>query len=141
MKQRKSRHEQQNQEESFVKTYLKPVGIGLGVGVAVLFVLLLIFSLIISAKDFPSGLILPLSLFCLSVGALAAGFVSAKLAGEHGLFYGFCCGLILSILILICTMITGQSYLSVTGIYKFLCAIIFASLGGIFGVNQRRRRK
>ena len=33
-------------------------------------------------------------------------------------------------------MVTGQSYLSNTGIYKFLCAIVFAVLGGILGVNQ-----
>lgn len=141
MKQRKSRHDQQNKEESIVSGYLKPAGIGIGVGIVVLLVLLIIFSLIISMKDFPSGMILPLSLFCLSAGAFAAGFVSAKLAGEHGLFYGFCCGLVMCILILICTMITGQSYLSTTGIYKFLCAVIFSSVGGIFGVNQRRKRK
>jgi putative membrane protein (TIGR04086 family) len=141
MKQRKSRREQQKLEESFVITYLKPVGIGVGIGIVVTGLLLFLFSLLLTIQDFPKGIILLLSLVCLSVGAFVSGLIAAKLSGEHGLFYGFCCGLIFCILILVCTMVTGQSYLSNTGIYKFLCAIVFAVLGGILGVNQKRRRK
>ena len=61
MKQRKSRREQQKLEESFVITYLKPVGIGVGIGIVVTGLLLFLFSLLLTIQDFPKGIILP---FC-----------------------------------------------------------------------------
>ena len=51
MKQRKSRREQQKLEESFVITYLKPVGIGVGIGIVVTGLLLFLFSLLFDGEN------------------------------------------------------------------------------------------
>ena len=127
------------EDTAMVKKLLRPVLIGTGVGAICCLVVLLLLATIMATKDVPKAAITPMAVVAAAVGAFIGGIVSARIAKEKGLLFGAACGLVLYLLV----MIAGFSVLKdIRGGYAFIklaVLIVCAAIGGIVGVNAKKR--
>ena len=123
----------QNKKE--IPTMMKPVLIGCAAGAVATFLILLVFALVLTMKDMPSGAMTIMSSTAAGIGALVAGFCASKLYGKNGLFIGGISGLVLFAMVLLISMIISSSGFSVYSLFKLLIMVVFAAIGGVMGVN------
>ena len=119
----------------------KPVLLSVVLGVMVCIGVLMLLSFVLSVRSVPHSLINPLAVFAISVGALVAGFCCAKLLRQGGLAYGALCGAVFSLVIMIASFGVTDNGFGLTAIFKITFMMICAMLGGVFGVNTRRRKR
>lgn len=120
---------------------LKPIFISTTVGLVVCVVMLLLFSTIISVQNIPQMLIDPIANVCICVGSLVSGFLCAKKMRTKGLVWGTCCGVAMSAVILVATLGFSSANLGVSQLFKVIFIMICAMIGGIMGVNSKKRYK
>jgi putative membrane protein (TIGR04086 family) len=128
-------------ENSDLKERLKPVGISLICGIVVSVILLFVFALWITFNDTPQRIIDPLAIFALSAGAFAAGFVCTRIVRRKGVIYGAVCGLCLSVLVILAGFFTGAGGIGVAGLFRVIFVMLCAMIGGVSGVNVRKKRR
>lgn len=123
-----------------VRRMLVPMLIGAGVGVLVCTVILLIMAAVMTAVIVPAAVVTPLALAAAALGAFAGGLVAARLSRERGLLYGAGSGLLLFLLV----TAAGFALLPETrgALLPLKAALLIGggALGGVLGVNLRRRR-
>ncbi|MEF2968887.1 TIGR04086 family membrane protein [Paenibacillus sp. M1] len=74
-----------------------------------------------------------------SVSLLAGGLVSGKRAGQKGLYQGSLTGLFYGILLLVISFLALDNSLGLTEVALVLPALLLGAIGGVFGVNLKRR--
>lgn len=129
----------QNGTESIARQWLRPLLIGTAVGVVCCTLLLLVMAAVVSSVDIPRAATVPLAVTAAAVGAFLAGLAAALAAGRHGMAVGAASGALLFLVILLAGFIR---YAGVDGGYALLKAavlIVMGGLGGVLGVNRRRR--
>ena len=72
-------------EESALSKWLRPVLIGATAGVLCCIAVLLLFALLMAARDIPQPAVTPMAVIAAAVGSFFGGFVSARAAGSRGL--------------------------------------------------------
>ena len=129
----------QYENGSLAHRILRSVAIGTAVGAVVSVITLLIMAAVMAAGVFPSRAVTPLAIGAAVLGALIGGLVAARLSGGKGLLYGAGVGLMLFLL----TAAAGFSLFEDAGgngmLLKAALMLVGGSLGGIVGVNWRRR--
>ena len=125
----------------FYRLSIKSIIIGLICGTAAISVILLLFALIMSFGIIPVSLSSLLSSFALSMGALFAGFMTAKIEKKNGLLYGFLTGAILFLIFTVISLLGVKSTPTLTTLLKGIITIIAGGVGGILGVNTGNKRK
>ena len=127
------------EDTAMVKKLLRPVLIGACIGALCCMVVLLLLSAFMAAKDIPQSAVVPMAVIAAAFGAFIGGMVSARIAKMKGLLYGAACGLVLYLLV----MIAGFAFLKdIRGWYALIKLAILvgsASVGGVIGVNMRKR--
>lgn len=129
----------QNTTGSFTQQWLRPLLIGVAVGIVCCTLLLLVMAAVVNAVDVPRAATVPMAVTAAALGAFAAGLTAALIARRHGLIIGAVSGALLWLVILIAGFI---QYAGVDGGYALLKAavlIVMGGLGGVLGVNRRRR--
>ncbi len=129
----------QRKTPSFFDSRLRPLLVGVGVGLLVCFGLLMLAAMLIERVDIPSSAVFPLAVAAAGSGAFIAGLLAAAMAKQHGLVFGALCGLILFLLILLAGFVR---YAGVDGGHtaiKLAVLIVAGSVGGILGVNRRKK--
>lgn len=125
---------------SLVRRILRPLAIGTAVGIAVCVLVLLVMAALMAAGVFPAKAVTPLALAAAGIGAFIGGFTAACVSRERGLLYGAGTGLVLFLL----TAAAGFALLPDAGntllLAKAALMIGVGALGGILGVNGKRRR-
>jgi len=114
---------------------------GLTAGVLLSALLLFLFSIWITLQDTPQGMIEPLAVFSVSFGAFLAGLVCTRITRRNGIVYGVLCGLLLSGIVLLAGMITGVGGVGIPGIFRVVFIMLCSMIGGVLGVNIRRKRR
>ena len=108
-----------------VKRFLRPVIIGAVVGALCCTLLLAVMAAIVASQDIPKAAITPMAIVA---------------AAEKGLLIGGACGLLLFILV----ALAGFAFLKeIRGAYilvKLAVMLVLSALGGVIGVNLRKRR-
>lgn len=122
------------------KSALIPLGFGTAVSFAICFILLAIFALILSKGSFGEPTVTALSFAAQTLGALVGGFVSAKIRKKNGLVMGAANGAIMFALLTIISLIIGGA-LSVLTVIRLILLVLASTLGGIMGVNMRKKEK
>lgn len=117
-----------------------PVLIGVIGSIIVSMLLLVLFSMILSAKDLPSGANLPFACTALSGGSICGGLLTARLYRSRGLMIGAIQGLAFFLLMYLTGAIMRQADLNAMLLLKLALSVAFGAVGGIAGVNIRRRR-
>lgn len=124
---------------AMVKKFLRPVIIGAVVGAIFCMVALLIMAAIMAAQDIPKSAITPMAVVAAALGAFIGGFVSARIAKEKGILFGAACGLLLYLLILVAGFAMLKEIRGVYAIVKLAVMVATGAVGGIIGVNLRKR--
>lgn len=123
------------------KRYLRPITWGVASGAAACIVLLLICAAIIGMRDVPKQAISIAAILSFVLGGFVAGYVSAALSREKGMLLGLCCGICLfAVLFAAGAAVDGLGF-GMAALTKLLCVLIAAAIGGILGVNKRKKMK
>ena len=125
--------------ESSAMKIARPFLVGSGVGLAAGLVILLLASLVMMSGVFPSSLVTPIALVTMAIAAFVGGLVSAIVSRERGLLYGAGCGLLLFLFVTVLGMAVSQELRGVMMLIKAGLAIGSGALGGVLGVNRKRR--
>ena len=117
----------------------KPVLIGVAVGAVGCLVLLLVFAAILAAQDIPQAAVTPMAVAAAAIGAFVGGFVAARIAKTRGILFGALCGLILYLLVMASGFAVLRDIRGTYAVVKLALMVVSAAVGGILGVNFRRR--
>ena len=128
-------------EKSKVVLYFKLVGISVLVGLLVSVLILMLFSLIISAKDVPEVAVRVMSVVAVTVSAFVAGYVCAKLIKSKGMLVGLLNGAILFMIFYLTNIffIKSEDFSALP--VKLAIVLLSAGLGGILAVNIKRKKR
>ena len=118
---------------------VKPVLLGLCIGVLCTTLLLLLMALVIRSVDVPRGAVTPLAVVAAGVGAFAAGLTAALAARRNGLLLGAVCGLLLFLIILLAGSLRSGGVDGSFAAVKAAVLTVAGAIGGVLGVNRRRR--
>lgn len=124
---------------SFFRSWLRPVLVGVAVGLIGCIGLLMLMALIVQSVDVPRAAILPLAIAAAAIGAFLAGLTAAAVAGQKGLLLGAVCGLVLWLLILLAGVARYEGVSGGNALIKFAAFLLSGGIGGVLGVNLRRR--
>ena len=124
---------------SRLKRYLRPLSMGVLFGAIICMCLLAVMALVMSIGDIPQGLVFMLASIAFWLGGLAGGFFCACLSKERGLLLGLCCGLILSAICLLASLTMGGPNWGGAAIARFVAMLFACALGGVLGVNRRKK--
>lgn len=120
---------------------IRPVTVSVLIGAVCCSLVLLAFSFLMSMQNIPQSAIEPMAIFALVFGGFIAGFSCAKAMREHGLAYGALCGAILTVLVILSGLtITGNQF-GLPVLFKIVFIMFSSMLGGVIGVNAKKRRK
>ena len=83
---------------------------------------------------------MPFAVAALCIGALGGGYITARINKSMGMASGAVCGLAVFGIFWAVGAVMG-SQLGIVTLVRGLAAIISGALGGVLGVNKRRKRK
>lgn len=129
----------QREESVMVKKLLRPVCIGACVGAVCCLLLLLLMSAVMAATDVPKSVVTPMAVVAAAAGAFIGGITAARIAKEKGLLIGAACGLLLFLVVLIAGFAVLKDIRGTYVLVKLLVLIGCGAVGGILGVNLRKR--
>jgi len=120
---------------------VRSIAIGVSGGVATTIILLIILSAVLSFNSVPQSFINPMSIAAITIGSFISGYICAKLKKEKGMFYGLICGCVIFIIILIASLTISYSGIGALIWIKLAMIILSSMLGGVLGVNSRKKFK
>ena len=96
-------------------------------------------DVVMTFRDVPQPAITLIATLAFVLGGLVAGFVSASFAREKGMLIGICCGICLFLILMTASFVFDDAGFGMAAVSK-LAAVLFASaLGGVIGVNRRKK--
>ena len=129
-------------ESNLLSLFLIAISKNAGIGITVMLTLILVFSALLALTPMADTMIPTLGYTAIIIGSLAGGFLTSRDLKTRGIVNGLASSLIILIAVLILKLILGG-----TGIFSIrllLCAgvtVISGIIGGIIGINQKRKRK
>ncbi len=126
--------------QNFLKKFIISSAIGTGVGMISASVLIFLMAAALTVGDVPAMLISPVTVFFLAFGSFCGGFAAAKICGEKGFFCGAVSGILFFIIAWIFSAVFEYSGFGISAIVKLTMIVLASSLGGIFGVNNIKRK-
>ena len=128
-----------DRNQSLFSLWVRPILLGVAVGVLCCTLLLLLMALVVQTVDVPRGAALPMAIAAAAVGAFAAGLTAALISRRRGLLLGAVSGLVLFLVVLLAGFARYTAVDGGTAIIKLLGLMAAGGLGGVLGVNRRRR--
>ncbi len=128
-----------DRSQTFFGCWVRPLLIGTAVGIVTCTLLLVIMAAVIQRVDIPRGMTQPLAISAAAVGSLTAGLTAAMLAGRRGLLLGAVTGLVLFLLVLLAGIARYTAVDGATSLLKLAVLTGAGAVGGVLGVNRRRR--
>ncbi|MBQ1950124.1 MAG: TIGR04086 family membrane protein [Clostridia bacterium] len=128
-----------DRNQSLFSLWVRPILLGVAVGVLCCTLLLLLMALVVQTVDVPRGAALPMAIAAAAVGAFAAGLTAALISRRRGLLLGAVSGLVLFLVVLLAGFARYTAVDGGTAIIKLLVLMAAGGLGGVLGVNRRRR--
>lgn len=110
-------------------------------GIITTAIILFLSAIIISSVDFPQSGIAPLAIAASVTGCFVSGFICGKIIKGGGLLYGLLCGILIFFLCLLCEVSFMGGDMGVLALYKLVVAVTSAMIGGVLGVNSRRKAR
>ncbi len=95
---------------------------------------------VVKMQRVPYGAIPPMVIAAESIGAFFGGYLCGRLRRRYGMALGAACGLVIFCVMLLTGTASGGTMNGVTFLRLGLM-LLGGALGGVLGVNQRKRRK
>lgn len=118
---------------------VRPLVWGIVAGIAVCLLLLLLMAAVMTAKDIPQAAVTPMAVVAAAAGAFTGGLTAARIARENGWLLGAIAGLLLYVLVALCGMIFLQDVNGEYVLLKLGILVACGAVGGMLGVNLRKR--
>ena len=126
---------------SQAQRYVRPVSYGVLAGAVVCMLVLFITAVFMGMRDLPQSVIVGSAIIAFVAGGLVSGWVSASFAREKGMILGLCCGCCLFLILLLAHLMFDGGALTTQAIVKMVSVLLAAAIGGMIGVNRRRKFK
>lgn len=117
---------------------LQAIGIGILFSCIVLVVLVACIAFAMSFDSLPDAFLTAAAIAVLVVSGLAGGYFAAKKLWRDGLRIGLLCGLVLCAVVLLLSVLVYRCF-AWQFMFKVLVVAASASLGGVLGVNSRKK--
>ncbi len=127
------------EDSAMVKKILRPLIIGVTVGAVCCVLALMAMAAIMAAKDIPKAAVTPMAIVAAAFGAFLGGAAAARISKEKGLLYGAGCGLLLFLLVMIAGFAILRDVRGTLLFVKLAVLVGCGAVGGIVGVNVKRR--
>lgn len=128
-------------EPHWMKLWVRPLGFGALAGVITCFVALLLMAALLLTQDTPQNGVAPLALVALVVAAFIGGAVAARTARQNGWLVGLLTGGVLFLLLTVCGGFAMLRDVAAADTWiKLAVALASSTLGGIIGINLRKKR-
>jgi len=127
-------------EQVGIQQYVRPVAFSVLAGAVACMIVLLIFSFVLSTQNIPQSLVDPMATVSICVGAFVSGLVCGKIIHRKGLVCGLVCGIALSFVLLLASLGISDGGFGIPALFKIVFILLFAMLGGVLGINTRKRR-
>ena len=129
-----------NEDSAILKRIARPVVIGACVGAIACLLVLLVMAAVMAAQNIQKAAMTPMAIVAAAFGSFIGGIVAAKISGEKGLLYGAVAGLQLYVVVIIAGFSVLQDVRGATILIKLAVMVCSSAVGGIIGVNMKRRR-
>ena len=116
------------------------VGAAIGLGICML-ILTVIAFFIVKIQSFPEAMVVPAAIFTACIGAFCGGYFSARIKKNAGLAMGAICALVIFLVLLLVGISFEGDNFSTVSLLRLGVMLISGAIGGVLGVNKRRRRK
>ena len=128
------------EEPAWLAEWVKPLAIGTVAGIVTCFVSMLLMAALLLTQDAPHNVVSPLALVVLVVGCFAGGVTAARLAGKNGWLMGLLCGGMLFLVLLLAGGFAPLRNAEAHPLIKIAVMLFTAAVGGIVGINLKRKR-
>lgn len=136
-----NKHINLKRDEKGKQSIFKAVGVGFAVSVIISALMMVIFSAVTAKIDGGSFMIPVASIVTILLAGFSGGFVSAKMYGEAGLQCGaLCAGVFICIIGILNTLFVREGIGALMAV-KLPLILLSSIIGGIIGVNLKRKRK
>ena len=126
-------------EKTAFTQWIRPITVGSVAGALVCFLLLLLMATVLVAKDIPKTAVTPMAVCAAAAGSFAGGALCAAITRQKGWLYGALCGAGLFLLVTLAGWVLLQQVRAATLLIKAAVLIGCGSIGGMLGVNLRRK--
>lgn len=135
-------NERNSRSNSRVAKAMVSVSIGVLVSAIILSILIVIVSVALSQSGYvPIHIISQIVVVLSGLASFFAGFTAAKCAKCQGLMYGALSGFVLFVIVALASMlILGEPFTTIS-LLRALLYVIAGSLGGVVGINKKKRRR
>ena len=123
--------------KNIYKSFLICFGLSVGIIVAVA----LLFALLSSILDDPTGNLGLFSLFALLISAAVSGFISSRIKGEGGVRFASLVALATVLIMLLINVITCGGKVNFGAFMNYICYFGVASLTALLGKKRSNHRK
>ncbi len=132
------RRKKQSKDSSGIYGYLRTVLLSILAAAVVVTALTALFALAMSLVTIPSAVLSGAVIVLLILAGFVSGYLAAKSIRKNGLRVGVICGVALSVLLF---LLAGVIFDSVGWqiFTKMLVVTAAASIGGVLGVNSRKK--
>lgn len=131
----------QSPESAGFSRWVRPVALSVLIGAVSCALVLLLMSVLLTTRNVPQFAVDPMAIFALAVGGFVSGFCCARITRENGLAFGALCGLALTALVLLASLAIKDNGFGIPALLKAAFIMLSAMLGGVLGVNAKRRRR
>ena len=123
------------------KAFVLPLMISGVVGAMFVFMILLLFaSALVSMGSMDTGTFIPVNMVSLSIGSFVGGWLCARFMKEKGLIWGMLCALAVFVFTASVLFIMGVEP-TVQVLLRLLLMLPAGAIGGVLGVNKKKKRR
>lgn len=110
------------------------------VGLGTILICLFGFATLLSHINAPPALVSVMATVSLCIGGYFGGYLCAKKKRRNGLLQGVICGVVIFMVILVIGSVFAKAALGISAGGKLLLTMLFGAIGGVVGVNTKKRR-
>lgn len=122
-----------------VTKFSRALAVSVAAGVVATFVILSLFAALMTVRDLPHSAVVPMSILGVAAGTILAGYCCARILRERGLLWGLGCGTVIFLLAFFCELMLLGQPVGILALYKFIIYAASGMIGGVLGVNKKRR--
>lgn len=111
-----------------------------GFGIIVILLCLLCFAMLLSKLNAPPALVSAMASVSLCVGGYCGGYLCARKKRRNGLAMGVACGVIIFMIVMIFGIVFAKAAIGVSSGGKLFFTMLCGAIGGVVGVNTKKRR-
>lgn len=122
-----------------VVKFSRSLAVSVAMGVVLTFLILCAFAALMSVRDLPHSAVVPMSILAVSAGTILSGYCCACILREKGLLWGLGCGTVIFLMAFFCELMLLGQPIGILALYKYIIYAASGMIGGVLGVNKKRK--